>query len=99
MVQKISQGASMQSRRSRQLRERADVIRNSVRKTGDHLKEQTHHTDELVQQALSLVAAVSVFTLKEDDKDTVIMDVNMDDMDMVMDTAASEMDVDLDLTL
>jgi CheY-like chemotaxis protein len=92
----------MQSRRSRQLRERADVIRNSVRKTGDHLKEQTHHTDELVQQALSLVAAVSVFTLKEDDKDIVIMDVNMDDMDdmdMVMDTDASEMDVDLDLTL
>jgi methyl-accepting chemotaxis protein len=99
MVQKISEGASMQSRRSRQLRERADVIRDSVRKTGDHLKEQTHHTDELVQQALSLVAAVSVFTLKEDDKDTVIMDVNMDDMDMVMDTDASEMDVDLDLTL
>ncbi len=99
MVQKISQGASMQSRRSRQLRERADVIRNSVRKTGDHLKEQTNHTDELVQQALSLVAAVSVFTLKEDDKDTVIMDVNMEDLDMAMETAASEMDADLDLTL
>ena len=98
MVQKISEGASMQSRRSRQLRERADVIRNSVRKTGDHLKEQTNHTDELVQQALSLVAAVSVFTLNEDDKDTVVMDVNMDEMDMAMDTAASEMDVDLDLT-
>ena len=98
MVQKISEGASMQSRRSRQLRERADVIRNSVRKTGDHLKEQTNHTDELVQQALSLVAAVSVFTLNEDDKDTVVMDVNMDEMDMAMDIAASEMDVDLDLT-
>ena len=99
MVQKISEGASMQSRRSRQLRERADVIRNSVRKTGDHLKEQTNHTDELVQQALSLVAAVSVFTLNEDDKDTVVMDVNMDELDMTMDTAASEMDADLDLTL
>lgn len=99
MVQKISQGASMQSRRSRQLRERADVIRNSVRKTGDHLKEQTYHTDELVQQALSLVAAVSVFTLKEDDKDTVVMDVNMEDMDMAMDASAGDMDVDLDLTL
>jgi methyl-accepting chemotaxis protein len=97
MVQKISQGASMQSRRSRQLRERADVIRNSVRKTGDHLKEQTRHTDELVQQALSLVAAVSVFTLNEDDKDTVVMDVNMEDM--AMDASASEMDIDLDLTV
>ena len=99
MVQKISQGAAMQSRRSRQLRERADVIRNSVRKTGDHLKEQTYHTDELVQQALSLVAAVSVFTLNEDDKDTVVMDINMDDMDMAMDAYTDNMDDDLDLTL
>jgi len=99
-VQKISQGASMQSRRSRQLRERADVIRNSVRKTGDHLKEQTLHTDELVHQALSLVAAVSVFTLNEDAKDTVVMDINMDDMDITMKIDASaQMDADLDLEL
>ncbi len=79
MVQKISKSASMQSRRSRQLRERADVIRRSVRKTGNHLREQTSHTDELVQQAFSLVAAVSVFTLSEDDKDTV-MDIDMEGM-------------------
>ena len=86
----------MQSRRSRQLRERADVIRNSVRKTGDHLKEQTLHTDELVHQALSLVAAVSVFTLNEDVKDTVAMDINMDNMNM---DDTLKMDADLDLTL
>ncbi len=91
MVQKISQGASMQNRRSRQLRERADIIRNSVRKTGDHLKEQTVHTDELVQQALSLVAAVSVFTLREDDRDAAIIDVDMGGMD--------DIDMDADLTM
>lgn len=99
MVQKISQGASMQTRRSRQLRERADVIRNSVRKTGDHLKEQTNHTDELVQQALSLVAAVSVFTLNEDDKESVVMDINIEDMDMAMDTGDIGMDAELDISL
>lgn len=69
MVQKIAKGAAMQSQRSRQLRERADIIRNSVHKTGDHLKEQTVHTDKLVEQALSLVAAVSVFTLKEEEQE------------------------------
>lgn len=68
MVQKIAQGASMQNRRTKQLRERADIIRKSVHKTGDHLQEQTVHTAELVQQALSLVEAVSVFTLKEIDQ-------------------------------
>lgn len=78
IVQKISESAFTQNHRNRQLRERADVIRNSVRKTGDHLKEQTSHTDELVQQALSLVAAVSVFTLNEDDKNTASIGVNMD---------------------
>ena len=51
------------------MRERADIIRNSVHKTGDHLKEQTVHTDKLVEQALSLVAAVSVLTLKEEEQE------------------------------
>lgn len=69
MVQKIVQGASMQNRRTSKLRERADIIRNSVNKTADHLQEQTVHTTKLVQQALSLVNAVSVFTLKEVDKE------------------------------
>ena len=66
MVQKIVQGASMQNKRTAKLRERADIIRKSVHKTGDHLQEQTIHTTKLAQQALLLIEAVSVFTLKKD---------------------------------
>ncbi len=69
MVQKIAQGANMQNKRTAKLRERADIIRESVHKTGDHLQEQTIHTTKLVQQALSLMEAVSVFTLKKIDKE------------------------------
>jgi len=69
MVQKIAQGASMQNKRTTKLRERADIIRKSVHKTGDHLQEQTIHTSKLVQQALSLTEAVSVFTLKKIDEE------------------------------
>lgn len=76
MVKKIAEDASIQSRLGRQLRERADIIRKSVRKTGDHLKEQTVHTDDLVQQALSLVAAISVFTL--DEEQTVVTDFDIE---------------------
>lgn len=68
MVKNISQGATQQKNVGNRLRVRADIIRKSVRKTGDHLTEQTVHTDELVQQALSLVAAISVFSLTEDTK-------------------------------
>ena len=68
MVQKIAQGANMQNKRTAKLRERADIIRESVHKTGDHLQEQTIHTTKLVQQALSLMEAVSVFKLKKIDK-------------------------------
>ena len=67
MVQKISDSAVAQAKNSNQLRERTDIIRESVRKTGTHLKEQTLHTDELVEQAMSLVASVGVFKLSEDD--------------------------------
>jgi len=75
MVQKIAQGASMQNKRTAKLRERADIIRKSVHKTGDHLQEQTVHTTKLVQQALELMEAVSVFTLKNNEKDTVASDI------------------------
>ena len=67
MVNNISQGVTQQKNVGERLRVRADIIRKSVRKTGDHLTEQTVHTDELVQQALSLVAAISVFSLTEED--------------------------------
>lgn len=65
MVQEISKGASTQAKTSHQLRLRADNIRESVRKTGSHLREQTTHTDELVEQAMALVASVGVFKLEE----------------------------------
>lgn len=67
MVQKIAESAIQQAKSSNQLRERTDIIRESVRKTGSHLKEQTSHTDELVEQAMSLVASVGVFKLREED--------------------------------
>lgn len=104
MVQKIAKGAAMQSQRSLQLRERADIIRESVHKTGDHLKEQTVHTDKLVQQGLSLVAAVSVFTLKEEvETDSSIASIASKDEDTAknenkaMDT--SDIDIDFDLNV
>lgn len=65
MVQKISQNAADQARTSRKLRMRADNIRESVKKTGSHLHEQTVHTDELVEQAMSLVTSIGVFKLDE----------------------------------
>ncbi|SMN12474.1 type IV pilus biogenesis protein PilJ [uncultured Candidatus Thioglobus sp.] len=70
MVRNILQSATQQKHVGEQLRERADIIQKSVRKTGAHLKEQTVHTDELVQQALSLVAAISVFTLVEETEES-----------------------------
>ncbi len=67
MVQKIADSASKQSKASSQLKKRTDIIRDSVRKTGAHLKDQTHHTDELVEQAMQLVASVGVFKLANDE--------------------------------
>ena len=64
MVKSISDSAAKQEKISRQLRERTDIIRESVRKTGAHLQEQTVYTDELVEQAMSLVASVGVFKLQ-----------------------------------
>ena len=67
MVQKIAQNAIAQAKTSKQLRERTDIIRDSVRKTGAHLQDQTVHTDELVEQAMQLVASVGVFKLADDE--------------------------------
>tara|TARA_R110002072_G_scaffold14582_9_gene60237 strand:- start:52194 stop:53582 length:1389 start_codon:yes stop_codon:yes gene_type:complete len=67
MVQKIAEHAVAQAKTSNQLRERTDVIRDSVRKTGAHLQDQTVHTDELVEQAMQLVASVGVFRLADDE--------------------------------
>jgi len=67
MVQKIAENATAQAETSNKLRERTDIIRDSVRKTGAHLQDQTHHTDELVEQAMLLVAAVGVFKLADDE--------------------------------
>jgi twitching motility protein PilJ len=86
MVQKIAQGASMQNRRTSKLRERADIIRDSGNKTADHLQEQTFHTTKLVQQALSLVKAVSVFKLKVVDKEIPAVDLDTEESNMDMNT-------------
>ncbi len=66
MVQKIAENAIKQAGTSNQLRERTDIIRDSVRKTGSHLQDQTKYTDELVEQAMQLVASVGVFQLTDD---------------------------------
>ena len=67
MVQKIAENATAQAETSNKLRERTDIIRDSVRKTGAHLQDQTTHTDELVEQAMLLVSAVGVFKLADED--------------------------------
>ncbi|MCZ6802883.1 MAG: hypothetical protein O7D86_02820 [Proteobacteria bacterium] len=67
MVQKIAENAIKQAETSNQLRIRTDNIRDSVRKTGAHLQDQTVHTDELVEQAMQLVASVGVFKLADDE--------------------------------
>ena len=65
LVKTIAERAGQQVTTSMKLRQRTDSIRDRVRKTGTHLKEQTVHTDELVEQAMSLVAAVGVFKLQD----------------------------------
>ena len=94
MVQKIAQGASMQNQRTSKLRERADIIRGSVNKTADHLQEQAIHTTKLVQQALSLVKAVSVFKIKEVDKELMATDPGIENSDMIPDP-----DTSMDMTM
>ncbi len=98
MVQKIAQGASMQNRRTSKLRERADIIRNSVNKTADHLQEQAIHTTKLVQQALSLVKAVSVFKIKEVDKEILAADPDTEKSDMNPDPDTS-MDITMNMNM
>lgn len=96
MVQKIAQGANMQNKRTTKLRERADIIQKSVHKTGDHLQEQTIHTTKLVQQALSLMEAVSVFTLKKIDKEAseTIIEKSEPELDSITETnSIKEIDV------
>ena len=109
MVRKIAQGASMQNRRTGKLRERADIIQDSVNKTADHLQEQTIHTTKLVQQALSLVKAVSVFKLKEVNKkiptaDLDIKESNMDpntdtDTEIISNPATGKETPDMEMTM
>ncbi len=67
MVQKIASGASAQANISIRLRDRTQVIRETVRKTGSHLQEQSAYTDQLVENAMALVASVGVFQTDSDD--------------------------------
>jgi len=74
MVQKIAAGATAQANTSTRLRDRTEVIRETVRKTGSHLQEQSAYTDQLVENAMALVASVGVFQIdegsSEDETDT-----------------------------
>lgn len=65
MVQKIAAGATAQAETSTRLRDRTEVIRETVRKTGSHLQEQSAYTDQLVENAMSLVASVGVFQIDD----------------------------------
>lgn len=67
MVQKIAAGATSQANTSTRLRDRTQVIRDTVRKTGSHLQEQSAYTDQLVENAMALVASVGVFQTNDDD--------------------------------
>lgn len=69
MVQKIAAGATAQAETSTRLRDRTEVIRETVRKTGSHLKEQSAYTDQLVENAMSLVASVGIFQIDTSDAD------------------------------
>ncbi len=68
MVQKIAAGATAQADTSTRLRERTQLIRDTVRKTGNHLQEQSAYTDQLVENAMALVASVGVFQIDEETK-------------------------------
>lgn len=67
MVQKIARSAVDQAKMSKLLRERTELIRRTVRKTGNQLNEQSSHTDKLVEHAMALVASVGVFQLPEEE--------------------------------
>jgi methyl-accepting chemotaxis protein len=67
MVQKIAAGAVAQANTSTKLRDRTQVIRDTVRKTGSHLQEQSAYTDQLVENAMALVASVGVFQIDEEE--------------------------------
>lgn len=69
VVQRIASSALAQARTSNALRDRTEIIRESVRQTGSHLEEQSLYTDQLVDHAMSLVATVGVFQLPESDED------------------------------
>jgi methyl-accepting chemotaxis protein len=69
VVQRIASSALAQARTSNALRDRTEIIRESVRQTGAHLQEQSFYTDQLVDHAMSLVATVGVFKLPENDDD------------------------------
>lgn len=67
LVQKIAAGAVTQARTSNALLNRTQRIRASVRKTAKHLHEQAGYTDQLVNNAMDLVASVGVFQLPDEE--------------------------------
>ena len=70
MVELISENATVQANISKQLQNRSNAIRESVKKTGTHLTEQSQHTNELLDQAMALVGSIGEFKLSSDRPDS-----------------------------
>ena len=88
MVQKIAAGATAQANTSTRLRDRTEVIKETVRKTGSHLQEQSAYTDQLVENAMALVASVGVFQT-EDTTESQDLSEDFGDLDDSDDTAST----------
>ncbi len=67
VVQKIALGAVAQARASQGLQARTNHMMESVRQTGEHMRVQTSHTDQLVEYAMALVESVGVFQLPDEE--------------------------------
>jgi len=65
MVQQIAKRSRDQAAMSSELRGRAEEIYKSTQGTNQQLREQTIHTDQLVEFSQRLLSAVSVFKLPE----------------------------------
>ncbi len=68
-VRQIAARSQEQAVVSQQLRERAEVIRESTRQTSQQLQEQTLQTDNLVRFSQDLLTSVRVFQLPDTDND------------------------------
>jgi methyl-accepting chemotaxis protein len=78
-VQQIAESSQFQAKASSKLRDRADKIKESTRKTAWHLQEQTKFTNNLVKLSKLLLKSVSVFKLPQS-ADQSVTEIDMDAM-------------------